>query len=446
MLSHASRLGFRSSLFTVCVLTLASLGAATAEVLAPTRPESVGLSTERLARLDSGMQAEIDAGRKAGIVAMIVRRGQIAHLKAYGMAERESNTKMTTEQLFRLYSMTKPVTSVALLMLYEEGKFQLGDPLDKHIPAFKDLKVYAGTDASGKMLLEDPRRKPTIHDVFRHTAGFTYGVFGGTPVDQLYQSNGVDFGKLGSLKELVEEKLPKVPLLYHPGDQWVYSVAHDVQAYLVEHFSGMPFDEFVRERIIEPLGMTDAVFGVPKQYVARYTANYMSTPDGKLQQIETREGVAPRGSQSSMFGGYARYTQIPFGGLSLSSTAMDYARFAQMLLNGGELDGVRLLSPKTVELMASNTLPRNIAQISVGPPDPNAPSTGYGLGVSVLLEPALAGNVGSKGTFGWAGAASTWVNIDPEEQMVTIVMAQDMNFDTGFAGRFQTLAYQAIVD
>jgi CubicO group peptidase (beta-lactamase class C family) len=447
MLSDASRSLSRSTLFVLCVLAFASVGApAGAAELATARPEAVGLSTERLARLDAGMQAEIDAGRKAGIVTLIARRGQVVHLKALGMAERESNTKMTTDQLFRLYSMTKPVTSVALLMLYEEGKFQLGDPLDKHIPAFKDLKVYAGMDASGKMVLEDPRRKPTIHDVFRHTAGFTYGVFGGTPVDQLYQSNGIDFGKLGSLKELVEERLPKVPLLYHPGDQWVYSVSHDVQAYLVEHFSGMPFDEFVRERIVEPLGMKDAVFGVPKEYVARYTANYQSTPDGKLLRIETREGVAPQGSPNSAFGGYARYTRIPFGGLSMSSTAMDYARFAQMLLNGGELDGVRLLSPKTVELMTSNNLPRNIAQISVGPPDPNAPSTGYGLGVSVLLDPPLGGNLGSKGTFGWAGAASTWVSIDPAEEMVTIVMAQDMSFDAGFAGRFQTLAYQAIVD
>jgi CubicO group peptidase (beta-lactamase class C family) len=447
MLSAATRTRFLTSSLAVSLLALASFQSpATAAELAAARPETVGLSAERLARLDAGMQAEIDAGRKAGIVTLIVRRGQVAHLKAHGMAERESSTTMSTDRLFRLYSMTKPVTSVALLMLYEEGKFQLGDPLDKHIPAFKDLQVYAGTDASGKMSLEPPKRKPTIHDVFRHTAGFTYGVFGGTPVDQLYHSNGIDFGKLGSLKELVEDKLPKVPLLYHPGDQWVYSVAHDVQAYLVEHFSGMPFDEFCRKRVFEPLGMKDAVFGVPKDYAARYTANYQSSPDGKLLRIETREGVAPQGAPATAFGDYARYTRIPFGGLSLSSTAMDYARFAQMLLNGGELDGVRLLSTKTVELMTSNNLPRNIAQISVGAPDPNAPATGYGLGVSVLLDPALGANLGSKGTYGWAGAASTWVNIDPEEQMVTIVMAQDMNFDTGFAGRFQTLAYQAIVD
>ena len=189
------------------------------------------------------MQAEVDDGRKVGIVTLVARRGYVAHLKAYGMAERETNTRMATDSLFRLYSMTKPVTSVALLMLYEEGKFQLSDPLDKYIPAMKDLKVIAGTDADGKPLLEEPKRKPTIHDVFRHTAGFGYG-FGQSAVDQLYQRNGIDFGRLESLKELAEEKLPKMPLLYHPGEQWVYSVAHDVQAYLVEYFSGMPFDEF----------------------------------------------------------------------------------------------------------------------------------------------------------------------------------------------------------
>ena len=170
---------------------------------------------------------------------------------------------MRDDSLFRLYSMTKPITSVALLMLYEEGKFQLYDPLDKYIPAFKDVQVLAGMDGE-RMRLEPPRRKPTIHDVFRHTAGFSYGFNPQDPIDRAYAQNGVDFGTTTSLKQLVAENLPKVPLLYHPGDRWVYSVAHDVQAYLVEYFSGMPFDEFCRTRIFEPLGMTDATFGVPK--------------------------------------------------------------------------------------------------------------------------------------------------------------------------------------
>ena len=412
--------------------------------LVSARPESVGLSTERLARLEAAMQAEVDEGRKVGIVTLVARRGYVAHLKAYGMAERESNTRMATDSLFRLYSMTKPVTSVALLMLYEEGKFQLSDPLDKYIPAMKDLQVIAGTDADGKLLLEAPKRKPTIHDVFRHTAGFGYG-FGQSAADSLYQQNGIDFGRLKSLKELVEDKLPKVPLLYHPGEQWVYSVAHDVQAYLVEHFSGMPFDRFCRERIFAPLGMEETVFGVPKEYVSRYTANYQPAQSGgSLTLVETREGMPPAGAPPTAVG-YARYTNIPFGGLSMSSTAMDYALFAQMLVNGGELNGVRLLSPKTVELMTSNNLPPSIPGIGFAPGAGN-PATGYGLGVSVLLDPPRAGNLGSKGQFGWAGAASTWVIMDPEEDMVLILMAQQLPPDAEFAGRFQTLAYQAIVD
>ena len=328
--------------------------------LVAARPESVGLSTERLARLEAAMQAEVDEGRKVGIVTLVARRGYVAHLKAYGMAERESNTRMATNSLFRLYSMTKPVTSVALLMLYEEGKFQLSDPLDKYIPAMKDLKVIAGTDADGKLLLEAPKRKPTIHDVFRHTAGFGYG-FGESTVDQLYRQNGIDFGTLESLEELVEDRLPKVPLLYHPGEQWVYSVAHDVQAYLVEHFSGMPFDEFCRERIFAAARHAGTVFGVPKEFVPRYTANYRPAQGGgALMRVETREGMPAPGAPDD--GGRLRtlHTNIPFGGLSLSSTAMDYALFAQMLVNGGELNGVRLLSPKTVELMTSNNLPPSI--------------------------------------------------------------------------------------
>jgi CubicO group peptidase (beta-lactamase class C family) len=233
-------------------------------------------------------------------------------------------------------------------------------------------------------------------------------------------------------------------LVYHPGEQWVYSVAHDVQAYLVEHFSGMPFDRFCRERIFAPLGMRDTFFGVPEQYVSRYTSVYAPAPDGGLALAETRDGVPVPGLPTGAGQGYARYTNVPFGGLSLSSTAMDYALFAQMLVNGGELNDVRLLSTKTVELMTSNNLPPDIPGIALGGAQPGA--IGYGLGVSVLLDPARAGNLGSKGQFGWAGAATTWAIMDPEEDLVLILMAQHMPIDFNFASRFQTLAYQAIID
>lgn len=420
--------------------SIASLAPAFAVADLPmVRPETVGLSSERLEHIDALMQAEVDAGRKAGVVTMIVRNGRVAQLKAYGQADIEAGVPMRTDSLFRLYSMTKPVTSVALLMLYEEGKFQLDDPLDRYIPEFADLKVFTGKNARGELETEAPRRKPTIQDVFRHTAGFGYG-FGGSPVDEAYAAAGISFGTMTSLGDFVE-RLATVPLLYHPGDQWVYSVSHDVQAYLVERFSGQPFDDFVRERIFEPLDMQDAVFGVPEAYVSRYTANYAPGENG-LTLIETRAGRAPEGIGDESFGVYARYTDVPFGGLSLSSTAMDYAKFAQMLVNGGELDGVRILGSKTVELMRSNHLPPNIPGIG----GPSGGGTGYGLGVSVLLDPAQAGNLGSKGQFGWAGAAGTWVTMDPAERMVTMLFAQTLPGDLGLADKLQTLAYQAIVD
>ncbi len=423
-----SRAARAATIPAVLAAVLALLFAADlrAKELKTVQPERVGLSSERLARLDAAMQEEVDQQRKAGIVVLVARHGSVVHHKAYGMADIESGQKMRTDHLFRLYSMTKPVTSAALLMLLEEGKFQLTDPLEQHLPAFKDVKV-ARLDENGSLVLEEPKRKITIQDVFRHTAGFSYGGRDESPVARAYREKGVaDFGKLDSLKELVD-KLATAPLLYHPGERWVYSVAHDVQAYLVEHFSGMPFDEFVTERIIRPLGMDSAVFGIPKEYVSRYTTNYGPAKEGGLRAIDKPETS-----------NYARYTEHPFGGLSLSSTAMDYALFSQMLLNGGSFDGTRLLSRKTVELMTSNNLPPQVGT--------QGPGTGYGLGVSVLLDPAQAGQIGSKGQFGWAGAATTWVIIDPGEDMVLVFLTQYMPMDFRVASWFQTLVYQAIID
>jgi CubicO group peptidase (beta-lactamase class C family) len=232
---------------------------------------------------------------------------------------------------------------------------------------------------------------------------------------------------MDSLKELVD-KLATLPLLYQPGERWVYSVAHDVQAYLVEYFSGMRFDKFVQTRIIEPLGMKDAVFGIPKNYVSRYTTCYGPAKAGGIEATDKPESS-----------NYARYTDHPFGGLSLSSTTTDYYLFAQMLLNRGKLGTVRLLGRKAVELMTMNNLPPKI-------PDNGTPGTGYGLGVSVLMDPAQNGNIGSVGLFGWGGAATTWVIIDPKEDMVALYFTQFMPMDFNVVNRFQTLVYQTIAD
>ncbi|MEP7243987.1 MAG: serine hydrolase domain-containing protein [Gammaproteobacteria bacterium] len=423
----------RSPAMAAAVLAILFTTRALAASLQPAAsPESAGMSSERLARLDRAMQEEVDQKRKAGIITLVARHGQIVQLKAYGYADVQSGRKMQTDSLVRLFSMTKPITSVALLTLYEQGKFQLNDPLEKYIPAFANVKVFAGLDAKGAMILEAPKRKITIQDVFRHTAGFVYAFGPTTPVDKSYLDAGISFAKLNSLDELVQ-KVAAQPLLYRPGEQWVYSVAHDVQAYLVEKLSGMRFEEYCRKVIFEPLGMKDTVFGVPAQVRARYTSMYGTDKDGHLYRIE-----APGGVSTSMFGSYDRYVDKPFGGLSLSATITDYLKFAQMLLNGGELDGTRILGRKTVELMTMNHLPPNIPSISF------EKGKGYGLGVSVLESAAANGNEGSKGMFGWAGAASTWVNMDPKEELVMLVFTQYMPADFEFGNRVQNLVYQAI--
>jgi CubicO group peptidase (beta-lactamase class C family) len=398
------------------------------------KPEEGGLSTARLATLDAAMQASVDAANKAGIVVLIAKDGKVVHHKAFGMADVEKRAPMTPESIVRLHTMTKPITSVALLTLYEQGKFQLSDPLDKYIPAMTNLRVFTGVDAAGNITTEAPRRKPTIHDVFRHTGGFSYGN-GTSPVDRVYQKLGIDNARASSLREMITEKLPQAPLLYHPGDQWVYSVSHDIQAYLVEYFSGMPFNEYLEKKIFAPLGMNDTYFGLSRARTDRQTSVYGPGADGKLQLIEDGAGVRRPGDSDS----YARFAQVPFGGTGLSSTAMDYARFAQMLVNGGELDGVRVLGRKTVELMASNHLPPAVGMLS----GRNAGS-GYGLGVIVLVDPPMSGNLGSVGQFGWAGAATTWVIMDPKEKMVSLLFAQHMPIDFPFAYTWQTLVYQAI--
>lgn len=393
------------------------------------KPEEVGISSERLNRLDNWAQGKVDNEETGGIVVLIARKGKVVHHKAYGFADIESRTRLTTNYLFRLYSMTKPITSVALLTLFEQGKFKLSDPLDLYIPAFKDVKVFDGFDNNGNMILVKPKRKITIQDVFRHTAGFSYGN-GEGPVEKAYQEAGIDTNKLQSLTELVD-KLSKVPLLYHPGEKWVYSLAHDVQAYLVEYFSGMPFDKYCIEQIFKPLGMKDTVIGIPSNYASRFTTVY--GPDKK------GDGIVPI-EKSDETSEYAYYTKHPFGGTSLSSTARDYFKFGQMLLNGGELDGVRILGKKTVELMTINHLPKEIPENTV------ASGLGWGLGVSYLSDLVSFGNLGSVGLFGWAGAATTLVHIDPQEDMVSIFLTQYRPTDLDVYAKFQTLVYQSIVE
>jgi CubicO group peptidase (beta-lactamase class C family) len=386
-----------------------------------------GTSSERLVVLDQAIQAEVERGRVAGMVVAVARHGQVVHHEAYGYADRESSELMTTEHLFRLYSMTKPVASVALLTLYEQGHFQLTDPLDRYIPGFGDLQVFAGNDDDENMILEPPARKPTIQDAFRHTLGLASGL-GRHPVDALYREKGLAMESLESLADEVE-KLGQVPLVYHPGERWLYGLGHDVQAYLVEHFSGMPYGEYLQRTIFDPLGMRDTMFGVPPEQAGRFARVYEPDGDG---------GLRPEAVD-----GYARYTDHHFGTLSLSSSAGDYLTFARMLLNGGELNGVRILGRKTVKLLSRNHLPENVPSINNGT---GPAATGYGLGVSVTLDPAALGRLDSVGSFGWSGAATTIFRVDPEEEMTYVIMAQTYWSDGPLLDKVQTLIYQALGD
>ena len=414
------RLARITTVLLALLITAGSAGLISKD-LPVTKPEDVGLSSERLGRMTKAIHAYVDEGRTPGVITLIARHGKVVHLDAYGKADLATGRPTRTDDIFRMYSMTKPITSVALLMLFEEGKFQLTDPLSRYFPAVGDMKVYAGSTPQGGMLLDSPKRPITIQDVFRHSAGFSYG-FGSSPVDKMYQDANLFASDLTSMME----KLGKLPLLYQPGDRWVYSVAHDVQAALVEKLSGQKFDDFVRQRIFTPLEMKDSMFKVPADKTARVPALYTMGRDRKLTPDTSDLG---RG-----------YGDLVFGGYSISTTISDYALFAQMLLNKGQLNGVRLLSPKTVELMSTNHLgPAALAAGGVGP------GTGYGLGVSVLMSPAERGNIGSVGEFGWSGAASTHVLIDPKEDLVAIYCTQLMGGDFQLRAHFATLLYQSIV-
>jgi CubicO group peptidase (beta-lactamase class C family) len=295
---------------------------------------------------------------------------------------------MTEDTYFYVYSMTKPVTSVALLMLYEEGKFQLTEPIARYLPELANARVFDRD--TGHVV--DAVRQPTIEDVFRHTAGYLYGPQGDTDFDRAYREANL----LGSNLAEFSRKLGELPLGYQPGTRWVYSVSHDVQARLVEVLSGQPFDEFVRERILEPLGMSETVFGRPERLKNQFAVIYTENDNGAL---------VPNGALDAP----GAATRV-LGGFSLSSTASDYARFAEMLVNDGELDGVRILSRKTIDLMASNHLPDGVTRGAAG--GGTARGEGYGLGVRVVVDPAKAGNLTSAGVFGWSGAAGTHFFVD----------------------------------
>ncbi len=398
-----------------------------------TTPEKVGLSSKRLTRIDKVIQQFVDEGKLAGAVTLVARRGKVAHLGTYGMADIESQKPMQANSIFRIASMSKPIVSVAAMTLYEEGHFQLDDPVSKFIPEFKGLKVH-GVDTGDNEQSGQSAREMTIQDLLRHTAGLAYGG-GGTYVDSIYREVKV-FDDRETLQEMVQ-KLGRIPLLYQPGERWHYSVATDVLGYLIQVISAKPLDEFLKERIFDTLGMEDTGFYVPEEKLERFAPLYGMSEQGVLHIREI-----PDTSK------YSRKPSFLSGGGGLVSTVPDYMRFAQMLLNKGELGGSRILSPKTVELMTMNHVPANAMPLKIGAPAYEfLVKGGFGLGFRVLLDVADSSRPGSIGTYGWAGAYDTSFWIDPEEEMIGIIMSQFRAPPPYPAVKeFQVLMYQSIVD
>jgi CubicO group peptidase (beta-lactamase class C family) len=397
-----------------------------------TKPETLGFSSERLERLHAKMQQQVDQKQLAGVVTLLTRHGKMVELRAYGKKDLASGAPMTTDAIFRIFSMTKPVTGVAMMMLYEEGKWLPKDPISKFIPEFAHLKVFEGLDANGKMILGDPVHPPTMAELMTHTAGFTYGVFGDGPVDKMYSSQGVMQSK--SLQEMID-KLAKIPLLYQPGTRWVYSASMDIQGYIIEKLTGQSLPDFMAQRIFKPLGMNDTGFFVSAEKYQRFATLYTNGPNDTLAADTSRSD-------------YKTQPTMPQGGGGLVSTAQDYLRFAQMLLNGGELDGVRLVSPSSVQLMSTNHLPPSLmtGEFSIGP-EVIRPGMGWGYDCAVYNDPVQADDVVGKVTFFWFGAADTWFWIDPTNDLIFIGMTQRMFGGTApdVEALSHPVVYQALV-
>jgi len=400
------------------------------------RPEIVGLCSKRLAYIRPWMQKYVDEGKLSGAITLVARHGKVVYCESTGYRELATHKPLTTDNIFRFYSMTKPITSVAVMMLYEQGHFQLDDPVAEFIPDLNDLQVYVS--GSGADMITEPLNSPlTIHHLLTHTSGFTYGFGDVGPIPELYQQGRTDFGTHdGKLAEVVD-RLVKIPLCFHPGTRWNYGVSTDVLGRLVEVISGQTLDEFMQDRILRPLAMRDTGFALPTAKADRLTALYECTDDDNLYLRETPQN-------SSMIDAVETFS----GGGGLVSTLADYFRFSELLRRKGEFEGVRLLGRKTVEYMTQNHLPGDLADM--GQPTFNETTfegIGFGLGLSVMIDPARARVMGSPGEFAWGGYASTAFWIDPREDMTVIFLTQLIPSSAYPIRReLRVLTYQSLID
>jgi len=378
-------------------------------------PQDVGMSSEKLAGVKTAVQDLINDQKIAGASVVVARKGRIVFSETFGMVDMEAQKAMQADTIFRFYSMTKPITSVAVMMLYEEGRLKLDDPVSKYLPEFEGLKVYAD---SGEH--EDPARPVSVRDLLRHTSGLTYGYFGNTPVDKMYRSRNI-FDRQSSLEDMAE-KLSEIPLLYPPGTKWHYSVSTDVLGYLVETVSGQSLDVFFEERIFRPLDMRDTAFYVPRPKADRFAVCYGPNLGGGLRVVDD-----PLKSE------YLTKPALFSGGGGLVSTARDYMRFCQMLLNKGQLDGTRLLRVETVEMMTSNQLPESVTRGENG---------GFGLGFSVQIVKGKS----PIGEYGWGGMASTHFWISPKDDLAVVALSQRIPYSGQLENAIKSIIYDSIID
>ena len=401
-------------------------------------PTAVGLSEQRLDHVSDWMRALVDAGTVPGLQVVVARRGEIVFHDLAGAMDLEAGTALRPDTIYRIYSMTKPIVRAAAMMLYEEGRFQLDEPISRYLPAFETMRVAVLDDDGGVDLV--PAQRPiSFRDLMSHTSGLVYGGQVGPPFADWYAEAGVEFNFTSDCVTLAEmvARVPKVPLACHPGTEWNYGISIDVLGHLVELLADRPLDRFLAERIFGPLGMTDTAFILPAGQLDRFAACYQVDAEGGLQLQD-----APEGSR------FTKPTELFSGGGGLVSTMADYVQFCRMMINKGALNGSRLLGRKTVEYMTCNHLPGDLA--AMGQPSFSETSfegIGFGLGVSVMLDPAKAQVIGSPGEYAWGGLASTAFWIDPAEEMFVVLMAQAMPSSAlPLRRQLRVLAYQAIVD
>jgi CubicO group peptidase (beta-lactamase class C family) len=412
------------------------------------KPETVGLSSSRLAKMDEVMASRyVDGGFLPGILTQVYRKGHLVHTGMAGHMDLERQKPMREDAIFRIYSMTKPITAVAMMMLVEEGALGLDDLVHHHIPSWKRMGVYASgmptllADQPPQFITTPTERAMKVVDLVTHTSGLTYGFMMRTAVDAAYRKMKInDFQTEGGLAGMMEQ-LSQIPLEFSPGTQWNYSVSIDVMGYLVEKCSGQSFGEFLRTRLFEPLGMKDTAFFVPEDKVERFSSCYQPAPGGGLK-LQDDAGRST----------YARPPALESGGGGLVSTIHDYMRFCTMMLQGGELDGVRFLSPKTVELFSLNHLPNGQGLAEMAPPGAFSESgydgIGFSIGCGVNIDVAKTRLPGTTGEYFWGGAASTAFWIDPKEDLTVVFMTQVMGTDARLTLRrdLRTLVYSAMTE